>query len=87
MSNPFDAMSAQERDEWVDIIGNSGIGESMALQQISGCEEEHIEKLMHDNDYARCVRCDNYTCLSEIRQVDAEEVCDDCLEPGEEEDE
>ena len=87
MSNPFDAMTAQERGEWVDIIGHSGIGESTALQQIPECEEDHIEALMLDNGYERCVRCDWFEELSQVQQVGGEEVCNDCLEEGEEADE
>lgn len=87
MSNPFDAMTAQERGEWVDLIGNSGSGEATALQQLPECEEEHIEALMLDNDYERCVRCDWFDELSQVQQVGGEAVCNDCLEEGEEADE
>ena len=87
MSNPFDAMTAQERDEWVDTIGHSDSGEARALQQLPDCREVHIEALMLDNGYERCVRCDWFEELSQVQQVGGEAVCNDCLEEGEEADE
>lgn len=79
MTNPLKSLPPEELAEWVDLIANCGNGERMAMQQVDGLDSEHIDEVMLENDYERCVRCDWYEEVSALRQIDDEAVCDDCL--------
>lgn len=50
---PFEAMTDEQRSEWIDTIANQGSGEISAFTQLEGLEQSHINELMLDNSYDR----------------------------------